>query len=481
MYCRQCGYNNDPYSKLCHRCGSVLREAEEHYDASLSAEAEQQSGTLKYARKGDDLSSFLKSPFRQLARVTENHRRRWPILITVISAVIICAVVWLAVLFSNACHETAAVVYGNSTANIAMGGIAASDDYYIFYTCPFGENPGLYRRSVSTGEILKISYHCLSSISVVDRWIYGIDTDGSVIRISYDGLTSQKVIDEVNVAQPVVVGSYIYYIGHGAGLYRADLTTLTKRRLARAELITSTKVSEFAIYDDIIYFIEMTEGDYAALFTVTHTITPPPTKDENGNDIEQEPYTTSELVEPNGAEVVENAGCIRCMTLDGENEHEILGMPVLHLSAGNGYLFFQSEEGIIVSATDIDPNAPSDMDYELPAKRSWMLNLETLKYSTLLETGVADSILLPADDGWVYYITAEGDLERISLSDGERRNVLTYQQSTDSFALAGERLFIMTDAQSLLITMLSDGSERQELCQRLDGLDTASDTDAPLS
>lgn len=468
MYCRQCGYNNDQYSKLCHRCGSVLREAEEHYDLPQKEQSSEEQGVLKYARKGDDLVSLLKAPFRQLARVTENHRRRWPILITIVSVIVICVAVWLIVLSSNACHEAEVTVYGNTPANTAFNALAAADDDYIYYTCPFGENPGLYRLSISTGEILKISYHCLESLSVVDGWVYGVGiNDGTVVRVSYDGLSSQTVIEETNVKHPVVVGDHLYYIGMGCRLYRADISTLSRRSLARTEQLTDTLVSEFVIYEDFIYFIEMTAEDYEQLFTVTSTITPPPYEDENGKKVEPEPYTVSELVVPEGADVPNNAGCIRRMSLDGRNESEILGTPVLNLTAGSGYLFFQTNTAIVISATDIDPNAPADMPYELPAKKSWRLSLETLKYSTLLDANIADSPLMPTDDGWVYYIATDGNLERVSLKGGERYNVLTYKQDTDRFCICGGRMFVMTDDETRMISMLPDGTDHVDLCERI--------------
>ncbi len=475
MYCRQCGYNNDQYSKLCHRCGSVLREAEEHYDNNPKEEqSAQEEGVLKYARKGDDLITLLKMPFRQLERVTENHRRRWPILIITASVIVICLVVWLTVLGTNACREEEAIIYGNTPSNTAFNALAAADDNYIYYTCPFGENPGLYRMSVSTGEILKISYHCLESLSVVDGWVYGMDTDGTVMRISYDGLSSQQVIEETRVKHPVVVGNYLYYIGKACRLCRADLTTLTKRSLAKTQPLTEAAVSEFVIYEDIIYFIEMSADDYDRLFTVSTEVTPPSYKDENGKTVQPESYTVSELVTPDGADIPNNPGCIRRMTPDGENESELLGSPVLNLTAGNGYLFFQTETTVVISATDIDPNAPADMPYELPAKKAWRLSLETLKYSTLLDAGIADSPMTPTDDGWVYYIAADGNLERVALKGGERVNVLTYKQDTDRFSLCAGRMYVMTDNETRLISMLPDGTGHIDLCEKLPEIGTDS-------
>jgi len=469
MYCRQCGYNNDQYSKLCHRCGSVLREAEDHYEApEKTADETEQSGVLKYARKGEDLLSQLKAPFRQLERVTENHRKRWPILITIASVIAICIVVWLIVLSSNACNEVEEIIYGNTPANNIQNSIAAADDNYIYYTCPFGENPGLYRLSISTGENLKISYHRLESLSVVDGWVYGIDPDGTVLRISSDGLASQQVIEEKYVKQPIVVGDYLYYISGDCCIYRANVNTITKRSFARPVQLSETMTTQFCIFEDIIYFLELTEEDYSRIFTVSTVVTPEPVTDSEGKKVELDPYTITEVVPPeNGADIPECSGCIRRMTLDGENESELLATPVMRLTAGSGYLFFQTETTAIISATDIDPNAPADMDYEIPAKKCWRLNLETLKYSTLLEANTADSPMTPTSDGWVYYIGVDGNLERTDFSGSDRHNVLTYEQDTDRIAICGGFVFVLTDGETRMIRMLPDGTEHLLLCEAI--------------
>jgi len=446
MYCRQCGFNNDQYSKLCHRCGSVLRDIEDHYDTDTRSDREEQEGVLKYARKGDDFISLIKAPFRQLERVTENHRRRFPILITIGLVIAICVAVWLIVLGTNACREEEELVYGNTSANIAHESLSAADESYVYYSCLFGENPGLYRLSLSAEEVLKISYHCMSSLSVSDGWIYGMDiTDGTYIRVSSDGLRSQRVLAETHVRQPMVIGNYIYYIGGDCHLYRASLYTLTRRNYARASMVTDTMMTEYCVYNDVIYFIELTQEDYEKAFTVYRTVTPEPIKDAEGNKVELEPYTVSELVPPVSAtDIPEVFGCIRQMTLQGDEEIELLGTPVMRLTAGGGFLFFQSETTAVISATDIDPNAPADMDYEFPSKKCWRLNLEDLKYSTLLEANIADSAMIPTDDGWVYYINVDGDLEKIAFSGGERYSVLTYEQNIDRFCFAGGYVFVLS-------------------------------------
>ncbi len=465
MYCRQCGYNNDQYSKLCHRCGSVLRDAEEQYTESAAEAAELQPGALKYARQEEDFLTRLKAPFRQLERATENHRRRWPLLIISASVIVICLAVWLSVLGTNACREEEELIYGADTANAALGGLAAYDSEFIYYSCPFGENPGLYRLAISTGEVLKISYHCLDSLSAVDGWIYGIDKAGTVLRISSDGLQSQQVIAETPVKSPVAVGRYLYFIAADCRLMRADLDTISRRSLARCELLTRRRVSEFIVTDGRVYFIELSEEDYNRLFTVTTTVTPEPITDAEGNEIKQEPYTVSELVVPSASDLPENPGNIWYCTLDGEEETELLATPVLRLTSGSGFLYFQTQTYRVISATDIDPNAPADMTYDLPVKKSWQLNLETLRYSTLLDAGVADSALTPTADGFIYYISPDENLERTDLSGDSRSNVLTYEQNTDTIAVCGEYIFVMCDNSTRMIRMRTDGTDHTLLCE----------------
>ena len=466
MYCRQCGYNNDQYSKLCHRCGSVMRDAEEHYDtgADLANESEQ-TGALKYVKKGEDIISKIKAPFRQLERVTENHRRRWPAIIITASVVLICLIVWLAVLGTKACQEVDEVIYGNTCANNVQCSLSAADEQFVYYSCPFGENPGLYRLSTSTGENLKISYHCLTDLSAVDGWIYGLDPTGVFIRVRSDGLVAQQVMEETHIKQPIVIGDYVYYISSNCCLYRAGLDTLTRRSMAKPQLLTNTMMSQFCIYNDVIYFLELTAEDYELTFTKHTLVTPEPIKDANGKKVQPDPYTVSELVPPTiASDIPVISGCIRQMTLDGENEAELLGTPVMRLTAGGGYLFFQTETTAVISATDIDPNAPPDMDYEFPSQKCWKLNLENLKYSTLLEANIADSPMLPTDDGWVYYITVDGNLERTGFSGGERFSILTYEQNVDRFSLSGGYMFVMTNGETCMIRMLPDGTEHVELC-----------------
>ena len=478
MYCRQCGYNNDQYSKLCHRCGSVLREAEDLYDKEQEIEENelQQEGVLKYARKSEDLISQIKAPFRRLERATRNEKKQM-LGIVIIAAAVLCAAVWLTVAGTKACSVVPETVYGNQNANIAQQAIAASDGEFVYYSCPFGTNPGLYRRSIATGEELKISYMCLDNLSVVNDWVYGTDTEGRVVRISSDGITLQQVIDDTWVKGLTVVDNYIYYIGWGGYIYRADTETITRRHFADIKRLTELRAAEFIIHNDVIYYIELTDDAYNNIFA----------KNANYLSVVDAPEGSrfdfySGQPDIFGANIVEACGCIRRMLMDGSEDTEILGTPVMRLTGADDYLYFQSETTITVSYTDVPPeDADEDEEYvpivvtkQLDTTKCWRLELNRLKYSTMLDPHIADSHMTPAADGWFYYVNIDGNLERTDSNGGERYDVLTYQQYVDRFSVIDRWIYCLTDGGSRVVRINAENGSVEILCERLEEIEAQS-------
>lgn len=427
MYCRQCGFNNDKYSKMCKRCGSDLTRPTEEYTPEPS-----EPGKLRFAPKQESLADRFKRRFRRLERAALDKSHRKPFIIAAV-CIVTALVALIAVPRVVSCLTVLPDTYGDTPGNTATFGAAAVNDDFLYCSQPVGDNPGLYRIKLSTGEPLKISWHILEQVSWYDGWLYGVDENGRLIRMSHDGLEEQLVIDELNVSYVSLFNGYVYYIGGQGAVYRADLSQITADTPAQPQLMQDTMVSEMIIFDGMIYYIEYTGMGYEPGVPIDSVIDP-----------EWEPgvisWITGRETEPDykvDAGVPEKPmGNVCRMQPDGSGQEVVISGKLCNLSAHGEYLYYMTQTETEVSASQFDHGAPASIMITASSCQFWRFNLVTSKYTRFLDEGTSRSALNVTDDG-ICFVSVNGDLETCPTTGGD--HVLLPTEAVDV------RLFAVVD------------------------------------
>lgn len=435
MYCRQCGFNNDKYSKMCKRCGSDLTRPTEEYTPQPS-----EPGKLRFAPQTETFAQKFKRRFRRLERAALDKKRRVPIIIASV-----CLVLGIAALIAvpriRACMTVVPDTYGNTPCNVATHGAAAVNGDFLYCSQPVGDNPGLYRYKISTGELLKINWHTLTQVSWYQDWLYGVDENGALVRISGDGLVMQNVLNELNVRYVNFYNGYVYYLGSTGAIMRADLSKVGPYETAPAEVVRNGRACELLLFDGMIYYIEQTGTYFEPDVPMDSVIDP-----------DYEPGKISWIT---GKEVPPDyrvdagmptllAGNVWRMQPDGTGEELVVDEKVCNLSAHGDYLYYMTQTVNEVSASEYDPNAPASIMIRASSSQYWRFNLVSMKYTRFLDEGTARSALNVTDEA-ICFISVDGDLETCPVNGGDHSLLATEAQHIDTFAVINDTVYYTAD------------------------------------
>ncbi len=435
MYCRQCGFNNDKYSKMCKRCGSDLTRPTEEYTPAPS-----EPGKLRFAPQKESFAAKFKRRFRRLERAALAKKRRVPLIISAA-----CLVLGISALIAlphiKACLEVVPDTYGNTPGNVATHGAAAVEGDYLYCSQPVGDNPGLYRYRISTGELLKINWHTLTQVSCYEGWVYGVDENGQLVRVSGDGLEVQRVLDELNVRYVNFYNGYIYYLGSTGAIMRADLSLVEAYQTAPAETVKDERACELLLFDGMIYYIAQ-----------TGTVYEPDTPMDSVIDPEYEPgrisWITGKEIPPDyrvdAGAADRPAGHVYRMKPDGTEAERLVDEQVCNLSAYGDYLYYMTQTVNEVSASEYDPKAPASIIIRASSCQFWRYNLVSMKYTRFLDEGTARSALNVTDSG-ICFVSVDGDLETCPLGGGDHSLLATEAQEIETLAVYGGTAYYTAD------------------------------------
>ena len=465
MYCRQCGYNNDNYTKICKRCGSMLNESPDEYRVPPSDPGNRVGG-LRFAPKKEKLSERISRNFSRLRRVSERRLNKWTVVIAA-AVMVLCVAALVIILDIRYKNSITPVQYANDSCNIMQDCFAAQNDEFLFFSSPYGSNPGLYRETLLTGQRLKIAYRTLSCISVQDGWIYGLDEHGSPLRISVDGTVTQYITDDAPLSYFTVTDSYCYYIDADHYMYRIKLDFPEDDEAAggheamnraRPEQICGDRVGCMLLSSDRIFYTTLTMHESA------HT------ENISGGDIRLEPLCSS-----TGYPV----GQLWSIALDGTDAAPILEESVFSMSTKGSYIYFFTESTETVSYTDIYPPStettkktkktkkkttttePPPKNIDVIRLHSWRYSMRTGGYASFLADDHSISPIYISGDS-IYYISKDGNLMTASLSGLDEELIPTDTQKIDHvFELGGYVYF--SSSEDELYARIKHGDVKAEV------------------
>lgn len=448
MYCRQCGFNNDKYSKMCKRCGSDLTRPTEDYTPSVT-----EPGQLRFAPKKESFSDMLKRRFRRLERAAMDRSHLKPFFI---AAAVIVAVTAALIIVPRvrACLTVIPDTYGNTACNTATMGAAAVNGDYLYCSQPVGDNPGLYRVRLSTGEPLKISWHILTQVSWYDGWLYGVDETGALIRMSYDGLREQRVIDKMNVKYVSLFNGYVYYIDEYGDIYRAELAEITDEAPAGSDRLLEANVSEMMIFDGMIYYIDSFGMGYEPDIPLESIIDPEYIPGKIS-------WITGKEIPPDyridAGTADKPIGNVCRISPEGGWSEVIVSGRLCNLSAHGEYLYYMTQTVVDSSASEYDPGAPSSITIKASSCQFWRFNLVTNKYTRFLDEGTSRTALNVTDDG-ICFVSIHGDLERCPTTGGDDSLLPTEAVDVEYFAVIDGVVYYTSDSGGRVGWINIDGS-----------------------
>jgi|GEM_PF-1948914 len=435
MYCRQCGYSNDKYSKMCKRCGSDLTRPTEEYTPAPS-----EPGKLRFAPQKESFAHKFKRRFRRLERAALAKKRRVPMIIAM-SCLMLGIAAIIAVPRIKACMTVVPDTYGSTAGNVATHGAAAINGDFLYCSQPVGDNPGLYRCKLSTGELLKISWHTLKQVSWYQDWLYGIDETGALVRMSGDGLVVQRVIDELNVRYINFFNGFVYYLSAEGDIMRADLGQVSGYVTAVPQTVAAVRACELLAFDGMLYYIAQTGYCYEPLVPMDSVIDP----DYEPGKIS---WITGKEIPPDyrvdAGEENKPAGNVWRMLPDGSGAELLVDEEVCNLSAHGDYLYYMTQTVNEVSASVFDPDAPASIIIRSSSCQFWRFNLKTMKYTRFLDEGTARSALNVSDKA-ICFISVDGDLETCPVNGGDHVLLATEAQNIDSFAVIDGTVYYTAD------------------------------------
>lgn len=448
MYCRQCGFNNDKYSKMCKRCGSDLTRPTEEYTPPVT-----EPGQLRFAPKQETVIDLFKRRFRKLERAALDKSHRRPFIIAAVCiAVIVVAVI--AVPRIKECMTVVPDSYGDTACNTASFGAVAVKDDFMYCSQPIGDNPGLYRIKLSTGERLKISWHTLEQVSWYEGWLYGVDETGALIRMSHDGLTEQRVTDDLNVRYVSLFNGYVYYINEASLICCAALADISDDTTAESKPVSDMSASEMMIFDGMIYFIEPTSVGYQPGVPMESILDPEWVPGKIS-------WITGKEIPPDyrvdAADADMVMGNVCRMKPDGSESEMIVGGSLCNLSAHGEYLYYMTQTAVEVSASQFDHGAPASIAIKASSCQFWRYNLVTSKYTRFLDEGTSRSALNVTDNG-IVYVSLNGDLETCPTVGGDRRLLPTEAVDVKSFAVINNVVYYTSDEGGRVGYINIDGS-----------------------
>lgn len=483
MYCRQCGFNNDNYTKICRRCGSSLA------DEPVAPKAPEPAapGELRYASKSESFKEWLMIPFEKLNRARPDSTRRKAVYIAII-AVFAALIINIGVNIIRACTTVEEEdSYGNSGMNIVHETVACTDGEYVYYLVTSGDNTGIFREPVGGGEILKLTYLKLDTLSVYEGWLYGIDPFGIPYRVPCGGGAFEQ-LNNIAVSHLQIFNHHIYFTNQYSELMRIAIDTLGTADVSVAERITDRYVSSFLIDDAVVYFIEDPEpvkrpsthipvsgSDIASSSDVPDTVVstsdgglaPIPDAERTPETEKREWRIIKQWTDEDGAiqYIVSDypetpAGPIWRMTPDGSDAEQLTYDDCSNICVWDGFLYYTTEKLTTVSASDVDHTAPKDILINRQVLQCWKLDLHTLKYSRFLDEGMTASSMLPCDTGF-YFLSGEGNMLYYDNKTEAVSTVLTYIDPVRRVSFCGDWIYFVS-YDGLTITRVKIGEVKPE-------------------
>lgn len=146
--------------------------------------------------------------------------------------------------------------YGNTKGNIQEGGHIVTQNDWIYYT-NFNDNDCLYKTTMNGNNTKKLTSHYSYEINLIGDWIYYINgMPGKVCRVKVDG-TGQETVFKQRATNLIATDKWLFFrmsLDHDSTkLYRSDLD-------GDGAKVICDSVSEFAIYDDRIYYANSAEN-----------------------------------------------------------------------------------------------------------------------------------------------------------------------------------------------------------------------------
>lgn len=474
MFCKQCGYNNDNYASMCKRCGSSLREAD-NYDKDESQDITPPSGGLRFVKKRENPLESAKKRFKKLEYAEHDTRRRM-ILIIIGASILLGLMMYGMVSCTRACFAPEPeIVYGSSGGNIANFAIAAQDGEYVYYSLPFGANPGLYRAPLQGGDPVKLSYRKLSQMAVSGDWLYGVDADdGCFYRMNKNGTDAQNVLGDAQPLWVNIADNTVYYIDARDGLiYRASVGGLGSGKTARAELIYPHPAASLSVWEDCIYFVAVNE-DYVWGGS-------PDDEDVSGSDVsgsdvsgsdapQQDSFLPEEALyyEISGSDIrtLRRFGTLTRAELDGDNPEPLCDDIAADVSRYGEYLYYASPATAMVSTGDFSLVTGKSIDEEVDCLAYRRINLKTLRREPFLSANMSRSPLNVTATK-VYFVGSEGTLERTGFSGSVHEVLPVPQRDVMLVCVAGDWVYYIADSGDTLGIIKSDGSSPRTLAQRI--------------
>ena len=151
----------------------------------------------------------------------------------------------------SAVDSTSTTDCGNTSGNIANGGIAAESDGWIYYR---DENSFLYRMKNDGSEETRLTSDDASYINVVGDWVYYIArndryTYGSIVCVQTDG-TERTVLLDGECTNLIVANGWVYFLQDGR-IFRMNLDGLSNEQLPVCE---EGYVQSFWVEDDTVVY-----------------------------------------------------------------------------------------------------------------------------------------------------------------------------------------------------------------------------------
>lgn len=451
MFCRQCGYNNDKYTRMCRRCGSDLYTAQEEQGSM----PEPQNGRLLRERPRHSIIDDIKQLFvRRRRYITMSRRTKYIIAACAAGALLLALMVWGTVSCVRSCNQPPPdyTAYTES-GNIAHGSRAVSDGEYIYYCEPMGDNPGLYRVPVEGGERTKLSYRRMTGLACVDGYIYGTDTDtGCYIRISVNGLDARTVL-EFEPQCVNFVGDRMYFLSDGS-IYTAEPGG--KLPLEISPVYTGGDAKCLTVSANDAYFIRVSPG------------------------------LTDAVAAAAGLE----CGLVSHLSLETGALSVLHETPADMLTVYGEYLFFAvgatAEVQVVEESDDEDEDKDEDENEEsvtvstriVDCMEFRRLNTVTGECVIFLSPNISVSPLNVTSHG-VYFIGTNGGIERVPFGGGDPERIPAFETNISGVTVVENYLYFGSEANTRLCCIRTDGSDWELLCRALDYQLVVSDSDVP--
>ncbi len=148
--------------------------------------------------------------------------------------------------------------YGNTSSNLANGGLAVADDDWIYFT-NYGDYNAIYKiRTDGSGEE-KISSDYAYYLNYYDDWIYycNASQNSYIYKIKPDG-TQRTLVLEIAARNLVIVDGWMYFVSITYFENEDTSMTIFKAKTDGSQLnqLSGTAVNGFAVADDMIYYID---------------------------------------------------------------------------------------------------------------------------------------------------------------------------------------------------------------------------------